>query len=95
MLHMEGVAAKRMAAVGYGEHQPVADNATAAGRAKNRRVVLVISRFLDTRRSGDARVENRQTTNGMQTAKAPDQPLAPAGSVNSSAVRVQAGSGSR
>lgn len=37
-----GVAPERMAAVGYGEFRPVADNGTAEGRAKNRRVVLVI-----------------------------------------------------
>jgi chemotaxis protein MotB len=37
-----GVAAERMAAIGYGEHHAVGDNATAAGRNANRRVVLVI-----------------------------------------------------
>lgn len=51
MMAMEGVAPGRMAAVGYGEFQPVADNATADGRARNRRVVLVVSRNLDVRRS--------------------------------------------
>lgn len=39
-----GVDASRLSAVGYGEHQPVADNATPEGRAKNRRVVLMIAR---------------------------------------------------
>jgi len=38
----EGVGAARLAVVGYGEHQPVADNATDAGRNANRRVLLVI-----------------------------------------------------
>ena len=38
----EGVGAGRMAVVGYGEHQPIADNATAGGRNSNRRVLLVI-----------------------------------------------------
>lgn len=38
----EGVAANRLAVVGYGEHQPVADNATVEGRNANRRVLLVI-----------------------------------------------------
>lgn len=39
-----GVDPKRLAAVGYGEYQPVADNSTEQGRAANRRVVLMIAR---------------------------------------------------
>ncbi|MFT7700120.1 MAG: outer membrane protein OmpA-like peptidoglycan-associated protein [Candidatus Krumholzibacteriia bacterium] len=35
-----GVASDRLAAVGYGEDVPIADNATAGGRAANRRVEL-------------------------------------------------------
>lgn len=35
-----GVDASRLVARGYGETRPVADNATAAGRARNRRVEL-------------------------------------------------------
>ncbi len=38
----EGVGPQRLVVIGYGEHQPVADNATAAGRNANRRVLLVI-----------------------------------------------------
>ncbi len=38
-----GVDASRVTATGYGPSQPVADNATAEGRAKNRRVVAIIS----------------------------------------------------
>lgn len=40
----EGIAPQRLAAIGYGEHQPIADNDTAEGRERNRRVVLMISR---------------------------------------------------
>lgn len=38
----EGIEPVRLAVVGYGEHQPVADNATIEGRNANRRVLLVI-----------------------------------------------------
>ncbi len=41
-LIQSGASPQRMAAVGYGEHHPVADNSTAAGRYRNRRVVLVL-----------------------------------------------------
>ncbi|MGM0767156.1 MAG: flagellar motor protein MotD [Pseudomonadota bacterium] len=44
MLAMEGVEPERLAAVGYGQHQPVARNDTEEGRRRNRRVVLLISR---------------------------------------------------
>ncbi len=37
-----GVAPHRLGAVGYGEFHPVADNSTAEGRAKNRRIALVV-----------------------------------------------------
>lgn len=37
-----GVDPKRMGAVGYGEFRPIADNATPEGRARNRRIAVVI-----------------------------------------------------
>jgi chemotaxis protein MotB len=37
-----GVDPKRLAAVGYGEFHPLADNASAEGRAKNRRIAVVV-----------------------------------------------------
>lgn len=40
-LSAKGVDASRLSAVGLGDTQPVADNSTEGGRAKNRRVVLV------------------------------------------------------
>jgi chemotaxis protein MotB len=39
-----GIEPKRMSAVGYGEFQPLSDNANEDNRARNRRVVLLVSR---------------------------------------------------
>ncbi|WP_428608762.1 OmpA family protein [Sedimenticola sp.] len=40
----QGVAASRMRAVGHADTRPLADNATAEGRARNRRVALILQR---------------------------------------------------
>jgi len=48
-----GVQPERMSAIGYGEYRPIADNATAAGRNRNRRVVLVILADNQARRALD------------------------------------------
>ncbi|MDB6122320.1 MAG: OmpA/MotB domain protein [Pedosphaera sp.] len=37
-----GVDPRRVGAAGYGEHRPIADNSTAEGRAKNRRIAITI-----------------------------------------------------
>jgi chemotaxis protein MotB len=37
-----GVDPRRVGVVGYGEYRPIADNATAAGRARNRRIEIAI-----------------------------------------------------
>lgn len=41
-LVQQGVAATRISAIGFGESQPIADNATASGKQLNRRVVITI-----------------------------------------------------
>jgi len=42
-LTTKGIAARRLAAEGYGDKHPVADNATPEGRAKNRRIALRVT----------------------------------------------------
>jgi chemotaxis protein MotB len=37
-----GVNPRRVGAIGYGEYRPIADNATAEGRARNRRIAITI-----------------------------------------------------
>jgi chemotaxis protein MotB len=46
-----GVQPDRMSAIGFGEFRPIADNLSAEGRRKNRRVVLVIMSQKTDRRS--------------------------------------------
>ena len=41
-LESEGISSSRIASRGYGSKQPIASNATAAGRAQNRRVEIAI-----------------------------------------------------
>jgi len=38
-----GVSGERLSAVGYGEYQPISSNATADGRAENRRIQIVLT----------------------------------------------------
>ena len=65
-----GIAPKRLAAIGYGEFRPVASNRTEEGRAKNRRVVLVIMSGTDARIS--------QRPDHLQTLReGPPQPISP------------------
>lgn len=42
LFESNGVDPKRMASIGYGEHQPVTENLSEQGRARNRRVVIVV-----------------------------------------------------
>ena len=89
MLAMQGVNPQRLASVGYGEFQPVANNATVEGRARNRRVVLVVSRNLDVRRSltgtgtANATPDAALKRSGTQTAPPVVKPPVRPSNVNS------------
>jgi len=53
------VPADRLVASGYGEHQPIASNHTAAGRAKNRRIELLLTPSLAPKRISKTALKDR------------------------------------
>ncbi|TVZ38620.1 chemotaxis protein MotB [Alteromonadaceae bacterium 2753L.S.0a.02] len=63
LLAYDGILPERLSATGYGEYQPLADNQTAEGRARNRRVVLRVARSkAETPRAGTAAIAAQSTT---------------------------------
>ena len=61
-----GVDPERMAAVGHGQYQPVAENTTAEGRAKNRRVtIMVLKESIDRRKRLEGLTEVQQPGNSI------------------------------
>lgn len=61
-----GISPSKLSAVGYGEYKPVIDNSTEAGRAKNRRVDIIIvnSKFDQIEHDGDDNsAEKSKTSN--------------------------------
>lgn len=57
MFQSRGLQPERMAAVGYGEYHPVADNKTEEGRAKNRRISIIVSKNEPVAQAPDASAE--------------------------------------
>jgi len=75
-LMSNGIDPRRMAAIGYGEHHPIADNRTEEGRYQNRRVVIVLMSRGAARyklSSGD-RIEELGTSQKPISAGAPITP---------------------
>ena len=46
-----GLAPKRLSAIGYGQYKPIASNASAAGRSKNRRINIIVQSAAIARRA--------------------------------------------
>ncbi len=82
LLEADDVAAARLSAVGYAEHQPVASNETAEGRARNRRVVLMIAKAKIARPITDVESADMESadmeTSGLEGQSEPSDALDPA-----------------
>ena len=76
----DGIAPSRMAVEAYGQYAPLVSNATSAGRARNRRVVVAISRYA---------VENNDKLNVVQDAN--DAAPSTSGQAGSGSVGVSRG----
>ena len=63
----EGVNPQRMQAIGYGQYRPIAENTTAEGRNKNRRVNLVVLA------QGDPRKIMQQRSNSLKNVPSEKQ----------------------
>ena len=81
MFKKQGIQPERMAAIGYGEYRPVADNSTAQGRNRNRRVVVVVlsstdpSEFVEiVKQSKDTLKDAPVEVRAEEPAQQPQQP---------------------
>ena len=60
-----------MASIGYGEYRPIADNSTAEGRNRNRRIVIVILESASAERVFSGKVELTGDNNFAQQSGTP------------------------
>lgn len=67
-LQKVGIVPERLGIEGFGEYQPIADNASPEGRAKNRRVVIAVSRaVLPAGQAGKTIPASRATSPEIET----------------------------
>jgi len=71
LFEAEGLDPKRMLAIGYGQHRPIADNTSEAGRNANRRVNLVVLGQGDQRQIMQQR--NQELNQSIQNAEKKSQ----------------------
>lgn len=71
LLNQAGVIEKRLSAIGYGDTQPLSSSDTDFGRAKNRRVSIMI--LYETSSQTDDNLEIKPQISGAQSLNAPDQ----------------------
>lgn len=67
-----GVAPQRLGALGYGEFRPIADNSTPEGRAKNRRIAIVV--LSEELAGSDAAAAAHLTASHQGQTQPPQQP---------------------
>ena len=71
LLNQAGVIEKRLSAIGYGDTQPLSSSDTEFGRAKNRRVSIMI--LYETSSQTDDNLEIKPQISAAQSLNAPDQ----------------------
>jgi chemotaxis protein MotB len=76
-----GISAQRLTAIGYAAERPIASNASEAGRARNRRVEIVLERLSHATAEGEAGAEGTSTggagAGGEATAGTPAATASP------------------
>ena len=83
----QGVAAQNITSTGYGKADPVADNSTAAGRAQNRRVQLVVSgNAIGVQEQAPGAATDQPSNQSAPPSNQPAQPAPPQSPSNNTGV---------
>jgi len=64
---------ERMVASGYGEFHPIASNKNATGRARNRRIEILLTPSLDPKAISKAKLKEARAEVAKETAKTPEK----------------------